>query len=129
VLGTSADGSYVYFAADGDLDGGGAATPGDCRFEKSSLGTPIYSGACNLYLAHAGSIKFIAPVDADGEEEFSDAMNWLPHGGLYEQTEKTARVSPDGQTLLFRSQEKLTPYENAGTPELYRYPARSTPRS
>jgi hypothetical protein len=36
---------------------------------------------------------------------------------------KTARVSADGQTLLFASQNKLTAYDNQGTAELYRYHA------
>jgi len=34
---------------------------------------------------------------------------------------KGAFVSGDGQTLIFRSREKLTTYENAGVPELYRF--------
>jgi len=34
---------------------------------------------------------------------------------------RASRVSPDGRTLLFRSAEKLTSYENAGRPEFYRY--------
>ena len=51
----------------------------------------------------------------------SDAIDWLPHGGLLGQFEKPSRVSPDGLTLLFRSQEQLTSYDNEGVPMLYRY--------
>jgi hypothetical protein len=121
VLGASADGSYLYFAANGDLDGEeGPATVGDCH--GSSLSQ--MSGECNLYLWHDGSIGFIAPLDAGGGLGGSDVLNWtgtarVSNGGAY--TPKTAFVSPDGRTLLFRSQAKLSAYDNKGVAELYRY--------
>jgi hypothetical protein len=118
VLGTSADGSYVYFVANGDLDGlGGEATPGDCHgVELSDL-----SGSCNLYLWHEGEpIKFIARLKTGGD---SDAADWAgtPRGSFSSYEPKTAFASPDGRTLVFRSLQKLTAYENAGVPEYYRY--------
>jgi hypothetical protein len=39
------------------------------------------------------------------------------------QLENTARVSPDGQTLLFRSKRRLSAYDNEGVSELYLYRA------
>ena len=122
VLGASEDGSYVYFAANGDLDGSGPATQGDCV--KSPEGG---TGQCNLYLWHDGEIRFIAELDATGEitAERSDSANWVPtvaaSGGG--NNPYTGRVSGDGRALLFRSQSQLTSYKSGGTPQFYRYEA------
>lgn len=120
VLGASDDGSFVYFAANGALTPG--ATPGTCK--GSADGSFLnFKGKCNLYLAREGApIQFVAPLNASGQGAESDAGNWLPHGGLAGgRFEKTARVTPDGRTLLFRSQEQLTPYDNDGKAEFYRF--------
>jgi hypothetical protein len=122
VLGASQDGSHVYFAANGDLDGGGPAVPGNCEGPVASA-----SGSCNLYLWHEGSgeeIEFIARLDAAGSLFETDAANWAasPTVSIDNNSfQKTSRVSSDGLTLLFRSQEQLGDYENEGTPQLYRY--------
>ncbi len=126
VLGISQDGTHVYFAANGDLDGGGPATPGNCEGPVAGG-----SGNCNLYLwremeGGGAQISFIARLDAGGDERTSDTANWsasaTPRMGLtLNWFQKTSRVSPDGQTLLFRSQEKLSEYENEGVPQFYRY--------
>lgn len=120
VLGVSDDGSDVYFAANGDLDGNGQAVKGDCKAGTGGGGFLDGSGNCSLYLAQGEQITFIAPLGGA-----SDAANWEPQGEPSTQSavENTARVSGDGQTLLFRSQEQLTDYDNRGTPELYRYHA------
>jgi hypothetical protein len=116
VLGASQDASYVYFAANGDLDGpSGPASAGDCHGKAGVF--VQYSGECSLYLYRAGQVEFIAPLDAK-----SDATDWLPKG-VSIGGEKTARVSADGQTLLFASTRRLTPYDNEGASELYRYRA------
>jgi len=124
VLGTSADGAYVYFVANGVLADG--ASPGSCQ---------IHAGSCNLYVWHQGTISFIARLDAAGGESvhgfggqqfvgYSDEFNWEPGDGITSASvERTARVTPDGQVLLFASQEQLTGYDNAGYSELYRYDA------
>ena len=120
VLGTSTDGSYVYYAASGDLDGSGPAVAGDCH-SSPILG---FKGECNLYLWHDdgtphGATTFIVRLDANGGGS-SDAANWI-------QTispgapEATARVSANGQAILFRSQRQLTSYDNQGVPEFYLY--------
>lgn len=123
VLGTSADGSYIYFAANGDLDGSGPAETGDCEAGAGGGGFLVAGGNCSLYLAHEGQVRFIAPLDAGGG--VSDATNWEPQGQptTLPAVENTARVSADGNALLFRSQEQLTAYDNNGTAEFYRYDA------
>lgn len=126
VLGASDDGSYVYFAANGVLATG--ATRGDCQGQGNGLSR---TGTCSLYVWHDGSASFIAKLDISGLDYTSDATNWqptakdaaVPHEG-------TARVTPDGETILFRSQRQLTGYDNqvqcgnlsgSQCPEFYRY--------
>jgi hypothetical protein len=119
VLGASADGEYVYFAANGVLDDAEEATPGNC---KGPLGSA--SGKCNLYLWHEGSIGLVARLNVDGGTK-TDARNWAAtpreQFGTASYSPKTSFLSGDGRTLLFRSQEKLTPYDNEGVPEYYRF--------
>ena len=126
VLGTSENGEYVYFAANADLDGAGPGEAGDCSGSEFGGGSS-FKGECSLYLAHGGETTFLARLDTEDHEGSSDAENWL-RGGYG----RTARVSADGKTLLFRSQRQLTAYDNVGsrcvtnkTPgpcaELYRY--------
>jgi len=95
VLGASADGAYVYFAAGGVLDAG--ASPANCR------GFP--PRACNLYVAHGGTVTFIARLDQGEGNSWLEGENWL------ESPKRTSRVADDG-TLLFRSTESLTGYDN-----------------
>lgn len=121
VLGTGADGSYAYFVANGALAPG--ATPGTCT--GSNFGPRRY---CNLYLWHDGITVLITRL-AEGDAEdrangaVEDPANWSLERNV--EPENTARVSLDGQTLLFRSQVKLTAYDNEGAGELYRYSAPS----
>jgi hypothetical protein len=117
VIGTSDDASSVYFVANGVL--GAGAAKGDCEGKAET--SINFAGECNLYLAEEGKpTRFIARLDAGGGG--SDARDWQPLR-LPGQSEKTARVSPDGSTVLFQSQQKLTAYDNKGAPELYRYRA------
>jgi len=109
VLGYSNDGSYVYFAANADLDGSGPAAPGSIYlWQDDGTGTCATAGGC---------VSFVAPVT--GEED--DARNWMGAG----ENLKSSRVSADGRTLVFRSRRQLTGYENQGTGEFYRYDAES----
>jgi hypothetical protein len=118
VLGVFADGSYVYFAANGVLAGG--ASQGDC---KGSVGTS--RGSCGLYLWHAGQIEFVAPLSSESSRP--DAFDWVGtprdvvSSGSY--FPKSAFLGDGGRTLVFRSQNKLSEYDNEGTPEYYRYRA------
>jgi hypothetical protein len=131
VLGASEGGDYVYYAANGVPDKlanspnarGESAAAGDCN-RRVGFGA---SGTCNLYVWHAGTSSFIARLDIAGEEFESDAANWATKtSGIFFNDfsfEKTARVTDDGRTLVFRSQRRLTGYENEGIAELYRYRA------
>lgn len=94
LTGTSADGSYVYFVAEGALAPGATA------------------GAPNLYLRHAGTTSFVASLAPRGpaepqtlEFEQGDYCDWYAPCS-------TARVSPNGQFLAFTSIESLTGYDN-----------------
>jgi hypothetical protein len=120
VLGSSADGSAVYFTATGVL----AANENE-HHEKAA------EGGANLYEWHeavggAPRVTFIAPL-ADflpDERDWSDEL-----GGVAPGLQKSARVTPDGGTLLFSSILPLTGYKNGGgctfgvCSEIYRYRA------
>jgi hypothetical protein len=121
-LGMSEDGSYAYFAANSVLASneganGSHATAGNCTGVNGH-------GACSLYLWHNGEVTFLAPLADSGAEAVTDGYDWTPTadaGGITR--EKSARVTPDGTVLLFRSKLRLTSYPNAGQPELYRFDA------
>jgi sugar lactone lactonase YvrE len=136
VLGTSGEGSYVYFVANGVPDDvtntpngeGESASLGTCAGTPGSLAEPPI-GICNLYAWHDdgtshGAIAFIARLDSGGGNG-GDVTNWVPIDTAFPETDsqKTSRVTPDGRTVLFRSQRRLTAYDNEGVAELYRYHA------
>ncbi len=120
LLGTSEDGSHVYFAANGVLtgspnDAGEIATTGDCR------GAIATEGACqtNLYLSRPdpsqpgqSEIVFIARLSGADKGNWRSRQAEAPH---------TSRVTSDGAILLFTSSANLTKYDSHDTPELYRY--------
>jgi hypothetical protein len=103
MVGSSEDGSYVYYVATGAM--AGAAE----------------SGKPNLYLWHDGSLNFIATLSP------ADEKNWQV--GVIQ--EATSMVSPDGQHVLLSSAAPLTGYDNTdavtGEPdtEIYSYSASS----
>jgi sugar lactone lactonase YvrE len=121
LLGTSEDGSYAYFAANGVLTGdsnagGETASLGDCP-SNLFISKP---GTCNLYLSHDGEIEFIAPLDFDNAK--LDKYNLAPTRNIFiAEDQKYSRVSADGHTLVFLSQRNLTSYDSKGEPEFYRY--------
>jgi hypothetical protein len=119
VLGASDDGSRVYFAANGSLDGEGKATPGDCQTTHAHGALPSTSGSCNVYLWHQGEVSLVGRVKG------ADAVDWTgtPRELFSGFSPKAAFVSNDGMVLLFGSRAKLTAYENEGVAELYRYRA------
>ncbi len=103
VLGSSADGSDIYFAAKGAL---AEASAGSC--------------AC-IYLWHEGQVSFVAPTGL-GSSTGQEGLNWLPTNavGAAVQSMKTSRVSASG-TLLFLSKLSPTSYDSEGKYEFYRY--------
>jgi hypothetical protein len=110
VLGTSSDGSYVYFAAGGKLAPGAPSAPsGECN---PPFGLEANTEGCDLYVRHDGVTRLVAPGWIAGDEA----------PGL-------ARVSPDGRWLTFMSPRSLTGYDNrdanSGLPdnEVYLYHA------
>ncbi len=105
VLGSSADGSYVYFAAEGVLAEGASAS----------------FGVANVYLWHEGQLTFITRLGASliGAAK---GGNWLPANTITPlRFMKTARVSEDGKTLSFLSDRSPTAYDSEGKREFYRY--------
>ena len=125
LLGTSSDGTHLYFAANGDLDGAGGAAPGDCHTPAPHGPLGQTSGSCNVYLWSDGEISYVGRVRAGGGDANNGVLDWSGTSnalfGSSADTPRTAFVSQDGETLLFRSQEKLTEYDNEGVPELYRF--------
>jgi hypothetical protein len=110
VLGASQDGSFVYFVASGSLPGTSASTGHD-----------------NLYLWHEGAVRFIAELSPSdnslsGVRDPTVSYDWEPSSGI-----RTARVTPNGQNLLFMSDGRLTDFDNrdavTGVPdeEVYLY--------
>ncbi len=108
VLGMSSDGSYVYFAAAGQL----------------VAGQPILGSGRDIYVWHDGTVRAIANMsDFPDSDEDSNTANW-------ELLRPTARVTPDGLHLLFSSTISTGPtgYDQgacgalgAGCRELYLY--------
>ncbi len=106
VIGTSEDGTYVYFVANGVLGDAGdhGAAAGNC-----AISSTISTGTCNLYVERYRGGGWEEPVfiaTLSGE----DGHDYEPYGGL---PTLTARVSPDGQWLAFMSDRRLTGYDNS----------------
>lgn len=121
VLGTSADGSYVYFIANADLDEAGAGFQGNCH----GATLVAVSGRCDLYLSHEGQISFVAPLRPAGPLFSSDISNVLPRasgleGGDSAINEKTSYVAAEG-AVVFRSVEDQGSDETHGVPQYFRF--------
>jgi len=125
VLAIGGEGSYVYFAANGVLASGGV--DGNCVSPVIGSSFPWVSGTCNLYVQHDGQTRFIGELDTGGglieeaTQQLSDAADWQGGSSNPAQRGRTARISADGEVLLFRSRLSLTEYDSGGVPEFYRY--------
>jgi hypothetical protein len=104
VVGVSADGSYVYFVAQGVLAGANAE------------GKEPAAGRDNLYVWHEGARTFIATlkepqtVREEGETRVTrvgDSRDWTAHP-----VELQAYLAPDGKHLALMSRNPLTGYDN-----------------
>jgi NHL repeat len=110
VLGVSADGSSVYFAAGGALASG--AQQQQCvRGVVAEFGPGGTPTKCNIYLVHdGGASQFVAAVT---NEEWAD---WSSVVGTH-----TAYVAPVGGELVFESGLNLTGFDSRGAHEIYMY--------
>ena len=117
IPGASADGSELYFIANGVLAPG--ATPGECPHTAESEAPPP-SATCNLYLSepdpeHPGQreTRLIAALSyqdaADWGAGISGATNLPTSQDL---SAVTSSVSADGQYLAFMSDRSLTGYDS-----------------
>jgi hypothetical protein len=113
----SADGSHVYFVAEGVL------TPG----EENDNHEHAENGEPNLYVyerdpAHPkGHIAFIARLSPGVEELGDEGLNWGDSGREH------ANVTPDGRFLVFTSHRALTADDTRGDgpAQVYEYDAQA----
>lgn len=103
VVQVSENGEYVYFVADGSLDG---APEGDCAGESVSEGE-----TCDLYVAHVEpqktSVSLVAVLSG------ADLHDWIVYSASRAELRQiTSRVSPDGRYFAFMSERSLTGYDN-----------------
>jgi hypothetical protein len=128
VVGTSADGSHVYFVANGVLtktanSQGARATHGNCAGGK---------GTCNLYVYErdsrflGGHLSFITSLPGtDSNPGKATSLVWGDEG------DPRANMTPDGRFLVFASYGNLTPddtrtaVEGENAAQIYRYDAES----
>jgi hypothetical protein len=106
VLGSSEDGSYVYFAAAGGLGiaphggcSGGEENPAAEALEEHVPGSAL----CNVYVRHDGVTKLVARLSQH------DAADWVTN----QLRGSTVRVSPNGEWLAFLSHRSITGYDNS----------------
>ena len=112
VTAISADGSHVYFVAQGVL-----------THSPDAQGQPAREGQDNLYVferdsAHpAGSLAFIATLAP------SDFYEWGSTKGGLSSDAHLANVTPDGRFLVFRSHARLTADDTSrsGANQVFRY--------
>jgi hypothetical protein len=136
VIGTSEDGSYVYYVANGVLANNsgaqeGTASPGSCELPSEEfIGELGLSHHCNLYVEHQGANTYVASltgVDGRGvppmREGFASGLagDWVQ--GL---PKRTAAVAAQRADLVFASTRMLTDYDNEGLTEVYVYSPRSS---
>ncbi|HEY1833072.1 MAG TPA: hypothetical protein VGG08_01440, partial [Solirubrobacteraceae bacterium] len=113
LIGISDDGSYVYFAASGQLvhgEGNSEAVNEEAGKEQA-----------NVYAYHEGHLSYVARVRG---EEAGAGPNGIHTLEVWDSLEASdghamhylaARVSPNGQYLLLATRLQLTSYENLDT--------------
>lgn len=122
ILGISADGEYVYFAARAQL------VPGEGDTFVENLSADTYG----VYLLHAGQLNYVGPVGAEEVEGSGEAQRVLIAGpgspvtlAANRMESPSSQVSADGVHLLFESAADVTGYESGGSAEAYLYSAQS----
>jgi hypothetical protein len=120
VIGSSEDGSYVYFVGLGALKSAEGGALKNARAEEPQAGQD------NLYVYHAGETQFIATLAAGDQDDWSNLSVWEPSQNNPEgdpDGNYHAEVTPDGQSLVFSSTRSLTAYDSGGASEVYVYDA------
>ncbi len=103
----SDDGSYVYFAARGQL------VAGKGRSEAQNLqGSRTY----NVYLTHEGELSYVGLI-ADSDTESTESGTDMS----FDFNHWVADATPDGKHLLFVSKANVTGYDSKGVAEAYLY--------
>jgi Divergent InlB B-repeat domain len=121
VAAVSDTGSYVYFAAGGQLVPGQGNT-----YAQNHAG----AGAVNIYLAHGGALAYVATIRA------SDLVrNDVCAGGnakgcsggnlMIQAVGRSSQATPDGRHLLFTSTANVTGYPAGLVAQAYLYSAES----
>lgn len=114
MVNVSADGSHVYFISPSQLDG-----------TKGSLGEP------NMYVWEGGLLEYIGTVAASDTTGNVSLTNWTSQAVAPDNGQHVgpgadpSRTTPDGSVIVFESVAQLTPYDNAGHTEIYRYDTKS----
>lgn len=103
IAGQSEDLSHVYFVDTAVLTGE----------EANELGGIAQTGADNLYAWHEGTTNFVATLAAGDSLKGSNGGYPSSAWGDAPQS-RTAEASPDGRWVAFRSQARLTGYDNTG---------------
>jgi WD40-like Beta Propeller Repeat len=105
MVGISEDGSWVYFAANGVQENGGAPIGGAVKGTCLEFGA-VSSQLCNLYVRHNGETNLVAVLSG------ADEPDWGNTGTIDGLEGLVSRVSPDGHWLAFMSERELTGYDN-----------------
>ncbi len=101
ILGASEDLSRVYFAS--------TAASAQAQSEGASPGRP------NVYLAEAGTLRFVATLSSPATTvPYSDVGNAYGNPNATTPIFRTARVAPDGRSLVFMSNSPALAEQSAG---------------
>jgi hypothetical protein len=107
VLGASADGSYVYFAAAGPLASG--AVPQECV--RGVVAASAVTTKCNVYLVHdGGAPQFVAALSNRDWSDWSDIVG-----------SRAVFVASSSGDLVFLSTLNVTGFDAQGQNEIYMY--------
>jgi hypothetical protein len=126
-IGTSEDGSTVYFVANGILTNAGVPVAGAIRGDCVTVLAAVEpANLCNLYRWHDGALSLVAVLSE------ADRPDWEANESSHTKlAELTSRLSPNGRYLAFMSERSLTGYDNrdvagqAPDEEVFLYDARS----
>jgi hypothetical protein len=115
IVGVSGDGSYVYFAAKGQL------LPGAGKTFSENTGTTKTS---NIYLRHDGQLQYVASV-LDQDLSGNAVGGGHSAGGMLARWSQTwsSWVTPSGRDLVFESRANLAGYNSGSKEIVYHYSA------